>query len=209
MFYSKNIRTARDLRQHLVNRKAPEPCAKGFWNRKFPVDLDKNFWSISFRATKETRHRVLHWKILHNIYPTNILLCKMKVKENNKCTYCNEFCRLYWTFLLWMSCCSRFLTIHWTAYLKNCSDVSHTVEWNVMARTIPISDHPCDWGWHTTSGLAWLGPCPGMLCEHTRSFPPLRTQFVVVESINHLLIVAFEWVSGDWLVHTCVCCVYT
>ena len=30
MFYSKNIRTARDLRQHLVNRKALEPCAKGF-----------------------------------------------------------------------------------------------------------------------------------------------------------------------------------
>ena len=48
------------------------------------IDLD-NFWSIAFRATKETRLRVLHWKILHNIYPTNILLCKMKIKEN-KCT---------------------------------------------------------------------------------------------------------------------------
>ena len=41
MFYSKKIRTARDLRQHLVYRKALEPCAKGFWNRKFSVDLDK------------------------------------------------------------------------------------------------------------------------------------------------------------------------
>ena len=90
MFYSKKIRTARDLRQHLVNRKAPEPCAKGFWNRKFSVDVDKNFWSLAFRATKEARLRVLHWKILHNIYPTNILLCKMKVKENNKCTFWNE-----------------------------------------------------------------------------------------------------------------------
>ena len=37
MFYSKKIRTARDLRQHLVNRKAPEPCDKGFWNRKESV----------------------------------------------------------------------------------------------------------------------------------------------------------------------------
>ena len=91
MFYSKKIRTARDLKQHLVNRKAPEPCTKGFWNRKFSIDLDKDFWSVAFRAIKETRLRVLHWKILHNIYPTNILLCKMKVKENNKCTYCNEF----------------------------------------------------------------------------------------------------------------------
>ena len=115
MFYSKKIRTARDLRQHLVNRKALELCAKGFWNRNISVDLD-NLWSIAFRATKETRLRVLHWKIRHNIYPTNILLCKMKEKENNKCTYCDKLCRLYWTFLLWMSCCSRFLAIHWTAY---------------------------------------------------------------------------------------------
>ena len=90
MFYSKKIRTARDLRQHLVNRKAPEPCAKGFWNRKYSVVLDKNFWSIAFRTTKETRLRVLHWQILHNIYSTKILLCKMKVKENNKCTFWNE-----------------------------------------------------------------------------------------------------------------------
>ena len=94
MFYSKKIRTARDLRQHLVDRKALELCAKGFWNMKISVDLD-NFWSIAFRATKETRLRVLHWKIRHNIYPINILLCKMKVKENNKCTYCDELCRLY------------------------------------------------------------------------------------------------------------------
>ena len=86
MFYSKKIRRARDLRQHLVNRKSLELCAKGFWNRKYSVDLDKNFWSIAFRATKETRLCALHWKILHNIYPTN----KMKVKENNKCTYCTE-----------------------------------------------------------------------------------------------------------------------
>ena len=59
MFYSKKIRTARDLRQHLVNRKALEPCAKSFWNRNLLVDLDKNFWSVAFRATKETRLCVL------------------------------------------------------------------------------------------------------------------------------------------------------
>ena len=55
MFYSRKIRTARDLRQHLVNRKALEPCAKSFWNRNLLVGLDKNFWSVAFRATKETR----------------------------------------------------------------------------------------------------------------------------------------------------------
>ena len=27
---------------------------------------------------------------MHNIYSTNILLSKMKVKENNKCSYCTD-----------------------------------------------------------------------------------------------------------------------
>ena len=41
-------------------------------------------------SEQQKKQDSMYWKILHNIYPTNILLCKMKVKENNKCTYCNE-----------------------------------------------------------------------------------------------------------------------
>ena len=41
-------------------------------------------------VTKETRLRVLQWNILHNIYLTNILLCKMKVRDNQMCSYCND-----------------------------------------------------------------------------------------------------------------------
>ena len=33
---------------------------------------------------------VVQWKIVHNIYPSNILLSKMKVKENDKCSYCTD-----------------------------------------------------------------------------------------------------------------------
>ena len=33
---------------------------------------------------------MLQWQILHDIYSTNILLSKMKVKENNKCSYCTD-----------------------------------------------------------------------------------------------------------------------
>ena len=72
------------MRQHLVNRKTLEPYAKGFWNRTFSVDLDR------FQSNKRNKTPCITLEILHNIYPTNILLCKMKVKENNKCTYCNE-----------------------------------------------------------------------------------------------------------------------
>ena len=41
-----------------------------------------------------------------------------------------------------------------------------------------------------------------------------HTQFdflaVVVDSIDHLIIVVFEWTSGDWCTHAsvCVCVVY-
>ena len=41
------------------------------------VELNENYWEVAIRCTRETRLRVLHRKILHNIYPTNILLRKM------------------------------------------------------------------------------------------------------------------------------------
>ena len=53
-----------------------------------PSEIDNATWSRVVDITNETRLRVLHWKILHNIYPTNILLNKMQVTENNKCSYC-------------------------------------------------------------------------------------------------------------------------
>ena len=45
-------------------------------------------WSIPWRTTKETRLRALQFKILHNIYPTNILLEKMGIAPNSLCQIC-------------------------------------------------------------------------------------------------------------------------
>ena len=42
------------------------------------------------QATKEIRLRELHWKVMNNIFPTNILLHKMKIKENNLCDLCGR-----------------------------------------------------------------------------------------------------------------------
>ena len=61
------------------------PCANGFWHRKFGTEIDKHIWSLPSLVTKETRLLVLQWKLLHNIYPTNILLCKMKVRDDQLC----------------------------------------------------------------------------------------------------------------------------
>ena len=66
------------------------PTAKGFWQRKFNYDLDKNTWLIPKISTKEIRLQELQWKLNHNIYPTNILLHKMNVTENNKCDICKN-----------------------------------------------------------------------------------------------------------------------
>ena len=66
------------------------PCANGFWSRKSGLEIDEHKWSIPSVVTKETRLRVLQWKILHNIYPTNILLCKMKVRDDRMCSYCYD-----------------------------------------------------------------------------------------------------------------------
>ena len=65
-----------------------QPCATNFWNRQLNIHLDDRYWKLAFDCTQETRLRVLHWKILHNIYPTNILLCKMGIAQTNKCNAC-------------------------------------------------------------------------------------------------------------------------
>ena len=53
----------------------------GFWKRKFGIDIERYFGN-AITACKETRLRLSHFKILHNIYPTNILLRKIENKEH-------------------------------------------------------------------------------------------------------------------------------
>ena len=65
-----------------------KPCALNFWKRKLNIDITPNHWQMAFDCTTETRLRVLQWKILHNIYPTNILLNKMGISNSNKCSAC-------------------------------------------------------------------------------------------------------------------------
>ncbi|MEM6737394.1 MAG: reverse transcriptase domain-containing protein [Bacteroidota bacterium] len=59
-----------------------------FWERK-QFQFNRNNWQIPFDSTKEVRLRLLQWKILHNIYPTRILLHKMKIADSQKCPHCN------------------------------------------------------------------------------------------------------------------------
>lgn len=64
--------------------------AAGFWSRKFDDQVPEDMFDIPFKCTKESRLRVLQWKILNNIYPTNILLAKMGIAQNDNCNFCEE-----------------------------------------------------------------------------------------------------------------------
>ena len=58
-----------------------------FWWRK-DVVLEKKHWLMPFSVTKEIRLQILQWKILHNIYPTAILLKKMGIVNSFTCQSC-------------------------------------------------------------------------------------------------------------------------
>ena len=60
-----------------------------FWNRKFNIDI-KPYFKSTIKCTKESKLKLLQFKILHNIFPHNLLLQKMKIKNSNKCDYCRE-----------------------------------------------------------------------------------------------------------------------
>ena len=87
-FNDKLMSTARTFKQYLYEANYCIPTAVYFWRNKFGIDLDKHFWELAVKSTKESRLRELHFKILNNIFPTNILLFKIKISTNDKCIFC-------------------------------------------------------------------------------------------------------------------------
>ena len=70
-------------------KKVEKPFILDMWKRKFDFEIEMEHWTLPYIVTKEIRLRVLQWKILHNVYPTNIHLQKMKLKETEICDWCN------------------------------------------------------------------------------------------------------------------------
>lgn len=82
--------TTKMIRQSLMKDKQKVSSGASFWKRKFPsLEINKKIYMRIFKATKETRLRVLQWKIIHNIYPTNILLNKIGIRNSSNCS-CGE-----------------------------------------------------------------------------------------------------------------------
>ena len=80
--------SAKDFRRLITDSVFTKPCSSRFWLNKYNIYVDKNIWKLAWETTHEVRLRELQWKILHNIYPTNILLQKMGLTANNRCSLC-------------------------------------------------------------------------------------------------------------------------
>ena len=76
----------RDLRLHLAKSKKEQPACINSWRLHAGVDINPFFSIIDH--TKESKLKMLHYKIIHNIYPTNISLFKMKLKNTRNCETC-------------------------------------------------------------------------------------------------------------------------
>lgn len=87
-FNDMQISAARNFNTLLKDSNYSPPCSINFWKNKYSIELDKRYWLIAYNSTKEVRLQELHFKILHNIYPTNILLSKIGIRLSNKCTFC-------------------------------------------------------------------------------------------------------------------------
>ena len=59
------------------------------WKRQYNIDIQADHWAI-VNDLKETKLRGLAWRVLHNIYPTNILLYKMKLVPSQNCQVCGD-----------------------------------------------------------------------------------------------------------------------
>jgi hypothetical protein len=88
LFNGMKVTCAKSIRNYIVDQKYTIPCSVQFWKRKLNVDISDRHWKVAKQVTTESRLRELHWKILHNIYPSNILLHKMGLANNAFCTYC-------------------------------------------------------------------------------------------------------------------------
>ena len=50
----------------------------------------KSIYAMPFKVILNSKLRWLHFRITHEILPTNSRLCKIKVLDDNLCNFCNQ-----------------------------------------------------------------------------------------------------------------------
>ena len=82
--------TPKLFRKYLVERDKTESKAVDTWRNRLGITINKNTWLAAWNCTKETRLRLLHFKILYSLYPTNKMLFKMGITDSINCSYCRN-----------------------------------------------------------------------------------------------------------------------
>ena len=77
------------IRSFFYKQKNHDIRGAKFWKHKLNVNT-QDYFSIAHECTKETQLRLLHFKFIDNIYPTNILLNKKGLVISNNCLWCSE-----------------------------------------------------------------------------------------------------------------------
>ena len=70
-------------------RPSGQPICNIFWNQRFGEEINPSEWLLIHKL-KEGKLISLCWKILHRIYPTNISLSKMGLKNTQECMHCSD-----------------------------------------------------------------------------------------------------------------------
>ncbi len=81
------------VRKYMIDMETPDTktLVNQIWVRQFgQIAVQESTWLTAKECTKEVRLQMLHWKILHGLYPTRILLKKMQKVNDDLCIYCNE-----------------------------------------------------------------------------------------------------------------------
>ena len=84
-YYKMEKCTSKLIRNILVSKLSVKPICEMFWKRKFNDYMFNwnNIWKNVPLITSEARLIALNWKILSNIYPTNIFLEKIVKASSN------------------------------------------------------------------------------------------------------------------------------
>ena len=90
--YFHNLKVEKIGRKKMMflTKKNLAPTARKYWEEKHEIILDEESWIMPFKCTKEVKLQNIQYKVNHNIFPTAILLNKMKIKQTDLCTECNE-----------------------------------------------------------------------------------------------------------------------
>ena len=101
------------VRSPAAGGESTQPVAQIFWENKYRhsdyVFDWTSIWKCVYMVTKEPRVQTQQWKLMHNIWPTNILLYRMGRVTSVSCKYCpgkkdyieHFFCSCYCVLPLW------------------------------------------------------------------------------------------------------------